>query len=321
MSDLSASLSGNYISIPRLVEASGAEACGYFLEFFNTGLSNAHTRRAYARAIDEFMSWCEQLGLSSLAAVRPLHVASWVAMRERAISTASVKQQLAAVRRLFDWFVLADVLPMNPAASVRGPRQISRSIKTPILEPEEVRRLQMSIEDTTPVGLRDRALIALMIYSFARIGVALAMKVEDVFAINGRLSVRLHEEDGREYTLPCHPALELALTAYLNKTGVAADPKGPLFRTIGRSTRKLTRTVLPQANAHAMIRRRALVAGIKTIIGNHSFRAIGITAYLKNGGTLENAAAIAHHASVRTTQMYDRDRKQTNMVEIERIMF
>jgi site-specific recombinase XerD len=307
--------------MPRLVEVSGARACEYFLEFFNVGLPNPHTRRAYARAIDEFMSWCDQVGLSSLAAVRPLHVAGWVDMRESAISPASVKQQLAAVRRLFDWFVLADVLPTNPAASVRGPRQVSHSIKTPILEPEEVRRLQTSIEETTPLGLRDRALIALMIYSFARIGVALAMKVEDVFALNGKMWVRLREEDSGEYALPCHHNLEKALTEYLKKTGIAADPKGPLFRTIGRKTRKLTRTALPQANAHAMIRRRAQAAGIQSKIGNHSFRAIGITAYLKNGGTLENAAAIAHHASVRTTQRYDRDRDRTALVEIERIVF
>jgi integrase len=71
------------------------------------------------------------------------------------------------------------------------------------------------------------------------------------------------------------------------------DPKGPLFRTIGRGTAKLTRTVLPQANAYAMIGRRAAAAGIATKLGNHSFRATGITAYLKNGGTLEKAAAMA----------------------------
>ena len=68
----------------------------------------------------------------------------------------------------------------------------------------------------------------------------------------------------------------------------------------------LTRTPLPQANAYAMIQRRAKAAGIRTRIGNHTLRATGITAYLKNGGTLEKAAMIAHHASTRTTQLYDR---------------
>jgi integrase len=120
--------------------------------------------------------------------------------------------------------------------------------------------------------------------------------------------------------MPCHHNLEEALVTYLDGTGLAGDPKGFLFRTIGRGTGNLTRTPLPQANAYAMICRRAGTAGIKTKIGNHSFRATGITAYLKNGGTLENAAAIANHASIRTAQLYDRRREELSLDEVERIL-
>ena len=110
------------------------------------------------------------------------------------------------------------------------------------------------------------------------------------------------------------------MPAYLDGACLRDDPKGPLFRTIGRGTGKLTRTALPQANAYAMIRRRAAAAGIATKLGNHSFRATGITAYLKNGGTLENAAAMANHASTRTTQLYDRRRDEISLDEVERIV-
>ena len=117
----------------------------------------------------------------------------------------------------------------------------------------------------------------------------------------------LHARYGRKrHAMPCHHNLEEYLTAYLDGAGLRGDPKGPLFCTIGRGTGQLTRSVLPQANAYAMIRRRAAAAGIATKLGNHSFRATGITAYLKNGGTLEKAAAMANHASTRTTQLYDR---------------
>ena len=109
------------------------------------------------------------------------------------------------------------------------------------------------------------------------------------------------------------------LTAYLDGAGLRGDPKGPLFRTIGRGTNKLTRTALPQANAYAMIGRRA-AAGIATKLGNHSFRATGITAYLKNGGTLEKAVAMANHASTRTTLLYDRRRDELSLDEVERIV-
>ena len=114
-----------------------------------------------------------------------------------------------------------------------------------------------SIDVTTPVGLRDRALIGLMVYSFARIGAALAMKVEDVYVQNRRLWVRLHEKGGKRHEMPCHHNLETYLHAYIDGCGLASDPKGPLFRTIGRGTDTLTTTPLPQANAYAMIRRRA----------------------------------------------------------------
>jgi len=152
------------------------------------------------------------------------------------------------------------------------------------------------------------------------IGAALAMRVEDVFVQNRRLWVRLREKGGKRHEMPCHHTLEEYLHAYLNGTGIAGDLKGPLFRTIRRGTGQLSRTALPQANAYAMVGRRALAAGIDTRIGNHSFRATGITAYLKNGGTLENAAAMANHASTRTTQLYDRGVGEVNLDEIERIL-
>src|ERR1700709_555138 len=152
-----------------------------------------------------------------------------------------------------------------------------------------------------------------MVLSFARIGAALGMKVEDVFTQNRRLWVRLREKGGKPHAMPCHHHLETYLTAYTDGAGIAEDPKGPLFRTIGRGTGRLTRTALPQANAYAMVRRRALAAGLETPIGNHSFRATGITAYLKNGGTLENAAMMANHASTRTTQLYDRRQDEISL--------
>src|SRR5258708_33706000 len=155
-----------------------------------------------------------------------------------------------------------------------------------------------------------------MVDSFARIGAARGMTVEDVFTQHRRLWVRLREKGGKRHAMPCHHNLEEYLTGYLDGgAGLRGDPKGPLFRTIGRGTGKLTRTVLPQANAYAMIGRRPAAAGIATKLGNHSFRATGITAYLKSGDTLEKAAAMANHSSTRTTQLYDRWRDEVSLDE------
>jgi integrase/recombinase XerC len=305
-------------ALPVLVVSSGGRARVRFLEFFAAQIRNPHTRRAYARAVGEFLAWCESRGVPSLAAIQPMHVAAWIEMRERQVSAPSVKQELAALRHLFDWLVIGQVAPVNPAASVRGPRHVVRVGKTPVLEPAEARALLDAIDVSTPAGLRDRALISLMVYTFARIGAAVGMRVEDVFTQNRRLWVRLHEKGGKDHAMPCHHNLEHALVAYLEGNGAENRPKDPLFRTIGRG--QLTRTPLPQANAYAMIRRRSLAAGIQTKIGNHSFRATGITAYLKNGGTLEKAAAMANHASTRTTQLYDRRSEEMSLDEVERIL-
>lgn len=308
------------LALPALIATADDRTQLCFLEFFAANIRNPNTRQAYARGIGEFLGWCLLHGVVSIVAVQPLHVAGYIEELGQVRSAPTVKQRLAAIRHLFDWLVIGQVVPVNPAASVRGPAYSVRRGKTPVLDPQEARTLLDSIDVMTPVGLRDRALIGLMVYSFARIGAALAMRVEDVFVQNRRLWVRLHEKGGKHHEMPCHHNLEEYLLAYLDGCELRDDRKGVLFRTIARGTSKLSATPLPQANAFQMVRRRAAAAGIGTAIGNHSFRATGITAYLKNGGTLEKAAAMANHASTRTTQLYDRRYDQVSLDEVERVL-
>lgn len=305
---------------PALIAAAGDRASYRFLEFFTAQIRNTHTRRAYAKAVGEFLFWLEVQGAPSIAAIGSIHIAAYVEELGRHYAAPTVKQRLAAIRSLLDWLASGGVLPFNPASAVRGPKHVVKRGKTPVLAPEEARHLLDSIDATTSAGLRDRALIGLMVYTFARIGAATGMKVADVHVRNRRLWVNLHEKGGQALALPCHHNLETYLEAYLDGTGLHADPNGPLFRTLGRGTGRLTATPLPQANAYAMIQRRAKAAGIRTHVSCHTFRATGITAYLKNGGTLEKAAAIAHHVSTRTTQLYDRRDDAVNLDEVERIL-
>ncbi len=306
--------------LPALVTTTGERAAVRFLDFFTSNIRNPNTRKAYARGLGEFLAWCEARGVTSLAAIQPVHVAAYVEHLTRTKSAPTAKQRLSAIRMMFDWLVTGQVVPVNPAHAVRGPKHIVRRGKTSVLSPEEARQLLDGIDTTTPVGLRDRALIGLMVYSFARIGAALAMKVEDLFVQKNRLWVRLHEKGGKRHEMPCHHNLEDYLRAYIDGQNLKEDLKGPLFRTIGRGTDSLTRTPLPQANAYEMIGRRARAAGIETKVGNHTFRATGITAYLKNGGTLEKAATMANHSSTRTTQLYDRRSDDVSLDEVERIL-
>jgi site-specific recombinase XerD len=307
-------------ALPALIADAGDRTRMRFIEFFAANIRNPNTRRAYARAICDFLAWCAHYGIPSIGAVQPVHVAAWIEELTGAYSAPTVKQRLAAIRHLFDWLVTGQIVPVNPSASVRGPSHQVRRGKTPVLEPSEARVLLDAIDVSTIAGLRDRALIGLMVYSFARIGAALGMKIEDVYVQQRRLWVRLHEKGGKRHEMPCHHNLETYLHAYIEAGGLGGDLRGPLFRTIGRGTDQLTMTPLPQANAYAMVRRRAKAASIATRIGNHSFRATGITAYLKNGGTLEKAAQMANHTSTRTTQLYDRRSDDVSLDEVERVL-
>lgn len=303
-----------------LVAASGERASYRFFEFFTANIRNPNTRRAYARAAHEFFDWLAAHGVMQLTAIESVHVAAYVEELHKARSAPTAKLRLAALRHLFDWMVVGQIMPVNPAASVRGPRHIVRRGKTPVLDPQEARQLIDAIDVSSVIGLRDRALIGLMVYSFARIGAAIGMRVEDVYPQNRRLWVRLHEKGGKEHAMPCHHNLEAYLHDYLVGAGLARDPKALLFQTYSRATGQLTGALLPQANAYAMIQRRAKAAGFTTRVGNHTFRATGVTAYLNNGGTLERAAQMANHASTRTTQLYDCRSEEVALDEVERIL-
>ena len=288
-------------------------------DFFTSHIRNPNTRRAYVEAVRQFSAFCAEIGISDLAQVEPVHVAAFVEAQLRLHSKPTVKQRLAALRMLFDWMVVGQVIPTNPAHAVRGPKHTQRRGKTPVLQADEARTLIAAIDTNSLPGLRDRALIGLMVYTFARVGAAIGMKVEDFYVQGRRGWVRLHEKGGKEHEMPTHHNLDHYLEEYIRVAGIGEDRKGPLFRTTRGRSGVLTGNAMLQPDVWRMIRKRAHAAGIKTEIGCHTFRATGITAYLKNGGRLEVAQQMAAHESSRTTGLYDRRDDEVSLDEVERI--
>ena len=305
--------------MPTIVAAAGDKAARRFLEFFAVTIENLNTRQAYFHAGRRFFAWCERKGLDELAAIEPMHVAAYIRSLGKDFEKPTVKQHLAAIRMLFDWLVVGQVVAINPAHAVRGPKHVVKRGKTPVLTPAEARQLLDSIDVTTLVGLRDRALIALMAYSFSRVGAAVAMRVEDYFATGKRWWVRLHEKGGKRHEMPAHHNLEAYLDAYLHAAGIVEAKKSPLFRSARGRTGALTESAVNRVDVYRMILRRARDAGLDVEVSCHTFRATGITAYLDNGGTLENAQAMAAHESPRTTKLYDRTGDEITLDEVERI--
>ena len=245
------------VVVPGIVADAGEHAARRFLEFFAATIRNRNTRTAYMVAVSRFFGWCELNQIGQLADIEPLHVAAYIEALGRDFEKPTVKQHLAAIRMLFDWLVTGQVVATNPAHAVRGPKHVVKTGKTTVLDADQARTLLDSIDISTVVGLRDRALIALMTYSFARVSAAVAMDVEDYHPKGKRWWVRLHEKGGKRHEMPAHHNLEAYLDAYIEAAGIRDDKKSPLFRSAHGRTGVLTDNRMHRVDAWRMVQRRA----------------------------------------------------------------
>jgi site-specific recombinase XerD len=321
------------LAVPAMVANAGDRASRRFLDFFAASIENDNTRMAYYRAVCSFFAWLERHGIAELVDIEPFHVAAYIKVLQATAAKPTAKQHLAAIRMLFDWLIVGQVLAINPAHAVRGPKHVVKRGKTPVLSEEEARRLLGTIkvvrkitlpdgsEAEVPwlVGLRDRALVAVMTYTFARVSAVVAMRVEDYFPNGKRWWVRLHEKGGKCHEMPVHHKLEQFLDEYLAVAGIRDHDKTPLFRSAAGKTGTLTDRPMHRIDAYEMVRRRTAEAGFKGKLGCHVFRATGITSYLEGGGTLEKAQTMAAHESPRTTKLYDRRGDEMTLDEVGKI--
>jgi site-specific recombinase XerD len=331
--------------VPAMVANAGDRAAARrFIEFFVASIENDNTRMAYYRAVCNFFAWLEQHGIRELVDIEPFHVAAYLkalkvskrgepADKEQAAADPTKKQHLAAIRMLFDSLIVGQVLAINPAHAVRGPKHAVKRGKTAVLSEDEARQVLESIKivkevelpdgskEERPcfVGLRDRALIAVMTYTFARVSAVVAMRVEHYFPNGKRWWLRLKEKGSKIHEMPAHHKLEQYLDEYLAAAGIGGQDRTPLFRSAAGRTDTLTDRPMHRVDAYQMIRRRTAEAGFTRRLGCHTWRATGITAYLLGGGSLENAQAMAAHESPRTTKLYDRRGDKVTLDEVERI--
>lgn len=306
--------------IPALITLAGEKALLSFVNYFTAEIPNPNTRAAYLQAWREFGKWAESKGIA-LDQVKPFMLAAYREELQKRYHVRSVKQHLSALRRLFDQMVIDQVIPMNPAATVRGPKFSAKQGVTPILSEEETRKLFDSLDTSHVVGLRDRAILSVLVYAMARVGAVTTMQVRDFYQQGRRCKVRLHEKGGKLHEVWCHHNLEEYLFAYIEAAKIGDEKATPLFRSAVGKTRQLTVNGLDRRNVYDMVRRRSLAAGLTANIGCHSFRATGITLYMENGGTIGEAQKLANHADPRTTKLYDRSGDTVSLDEIERIRF
>lgn len=304
--------------MPAIVREADQNAALAYLEFFTARIRNPNTRSAYHHAVRAFFTWSHENGLT-LSTVRPIHVATYIEMLTEIRQPQTVKLHLAAIRMLYDWFVIQQVVPSNPTSPVKGPRYSVRVGKTPVLTAAEARQLLDSIETDTAIGLRDRALISFMLYTFARVSAAVGVNIGDLFIQDGHSWVRLSEKGGKDHVMPLHPELEAAIGVYI-RTLPAHSPSAPLFRAARGRSGALASRRFDRRDAWAMVQKRREASGLAIKATCHSFRATGITIYLGDGGTLETAAIAAAHASTKTTALYDRRERHAQIDVISKLL-
>ena len=252
-------------------QARSKQAQRRFWEFFTVHIRNPNTRRAYLIAVWRFADWCGHHGIP-LAKVEPMVVAAYVEELTGKLSAASVKQHLAAIRMLFDWLVVGQVLPFNPASSVRGPKHVVRKGKMPGLSAEEARGLLDGIDLSTLAGLRDRALIGVLVFSFARITATVSMRVSDYYT-QGEAVLLPAPREGRAVQRGAGASFGAGIRGRVSRGGgVGRGPEGGTFPELVDRQDRLEGRAMTRATALRMIKRRARQAGLPAEICAHSFR-------------------------------------------------
>jgi integrase/recombinase XerD len=306
--------------VPSVIAKTGNQNSKLYLEFFAARIRNKNTREAYLRNVNRFFIWCHER-MISFERIEPMVIAAYIEELTNESPPETVKQHLAAIRKLYDHLVINQVLAVNPAASVRGPKVDTVEGKTPILTSEEARTLLDSIDTSDLRGQRDRAMIALMLYSFARVGAVVRMKVSDFYRHGDNWRVRLREKGSKSREIPVHPEAVTFIKSYLEISKLMGQDSPPLFQALRGNAKEVAGRALHRNDVLAMVKRRAKEAGLSSTTCCHTFRATGLTVYMENGGILQHAQRIAGHADPRTTQLYIRTGDDVAMSELKKIDF
>jgi integrase/recombinase XerD len=316
----SAQLSSFPSQFPAILKRAGKAAVFATDEFFFGRIRNEHTRAAYLVAVRRFLEWADARGLE-LRRIAPADVGQYIdGLRNENTSVATRKQHLAALRHYFDGLVTRHAIILNPGLSVRGERYQVVEGKTPEITVEGARKLLASIGTDNVVELRDRAVVAILIYTASRAGAVASLKRGSFYSGGDQRMLHFDEKGGKSREIPVRHDLEQIIWEYLDAAGLrTARTDTPLFRTAYKKTGQLTKNELHVIDICRMVKRRLKDAGLATRLSPHSFRVTTITDLLEQGVPLEDVQRLAGHADPRTTRLYDRRDKNITRNIVERI--
>lgn len=323
-------------SIPAVIMESGPNARYAYDEFF-AGLDSSHTARAYRHAVHRFLAFCEQ-SRTPIERVTPSMIAVYIkdlkaqvkvplgcAAKHRPASKPTRKLHLAALRHFFDKLVQRHAVPLNPALSVRGPKYTVQEGKTPAMEPSQIRELLRSMPVTTDSGppdlggLRDRAVIATLVYTAARAGAVSKLRRDDFYTDGRQHYLRFDEKGGKLRSIPCRADLQEYIEAYLSELNDLPS-ETPLFLSLIRRTGRPSGRGMTANDILRMLKRRLAAAGLPAqVFKCHSLRASTATNLLEQGVELADVQYLLGHSDPRTTRLYDRRKMAVTRNVVERI--
>jgi integrase/recombinase XerD len=304
--------------LPAIIEEAGTNARFAYEEFFHAKIRNVHTRRAYRRSVLSFLQWCDDRQ-RRLQEVSPADVGIY--LDELTLSVASKKQVLAGLRHFFDGMVTRHAMALNPALSVRGERYQVLEGKTPEITIKQARKLLMSISTDDVVGLRDKAILSILIYTASRIGAVARLRIKDLYDTGDQYCLHFLDKGGKSREIPVRHDLQILLRSYLQSAGshLGATTEHPLFRSATRKAKALSDRPMSAGDIGRMIKRRMKACGLPSRLSAHSFRVAVITNLLNQSVPLEEVQNLAGHADPRTTRLYDRRHKSITRNIVERI--
>lgn len=305
------------LAAPRMVTSASEAAAFAWEEFFIGKIRNPHTRAAYRRAVRRFLVWCEPQEVE-LARITPGMVGRY--FDELAVSIPSKKLHLAAIRGFLDVLVQRHVIVLNPALSVRTERYSVMEGRTPEITVEQAKTLLGSITLTSVVDYRDRALIAVLVYTAARAGAVARLRLQDLIDEGTQFSLRFAEKGGKMRAIPVRHDLEKFLSDYLVAGGLTGEPKeSPLFRTAAGRKLALSARAMNGVDVYRVVKRRLRAAKLTTLGSPHSFRVLAATDLLRQGISLEEVQYLLGHSDARTTRLYNRQEQRVTRNLVERI--
>lgn len=304
------------IEVPALVLEGGSNAKYAWEEFLYGEIENAHTRRAYGKAVSDLLAVADQAGLT-LQQISPKFVRQHFERMKAGTSVPTRKLRLSAVKRFLDIAVTRHAISLNPALSVRGEKHQTIEGKTPEITPAQAAKLLKSCDEKSLIGLRDKTIIAILIYTAARVGAVAKLTLADFVTTGTLYALKFKEKGGKDREIPVRHDLEALIKKYIERSGISKS--SPLFPSAIGKSGKLSSSEMHPNDLRRMLKRRLNEAGLSSEFSPHSFRVCTLTDLLKQEVPREDVQYLAGHADARTTALYDRRSKKVTRNIVERI--